>query len=127
MAKSLYDIAVESNALSEVSNGREKITNEDIKKYYPNGITIDEVDFIEMMSKRNNELQNVAIIHFKEEEKKFFYGGTVVTASLMRILHKGFDGSLTDFNDALKKEGLKAKLTNVRGTENDYTAIEFIK
>lgn len=134
MAKSLYDIAVESNALSMLCEGREKISNEDIKKYYPKGFHVENIDFIEMLSKKSRELQNVAIIHIKEEPKKFAYCGSVVTEQFMRILKRGFEGDLTAFRAQLKRENLYVKLVDIASTDADgmetgnvYTNMEFIK
>lgn len=101
----LHEIAKRANTLSELMNNREKISTEDIKKYYPNGIHINQVDFMEKDNK------TVTIATFTEDNTKFFFGGTIITNIFSAVL-MNYEGDIGEINKDLKKEPLHIKITS---------------
>lgn len=81
-------IANELTLLSPVMTGRDKINTKEIINKYPKGITINEVDIIQMVDDKTGEIGDVAVCSFKEDPTKFFFGGLIITKIV-----KGWAGS----------------------------------
>lgn len=79
--------AIESTILSDLMQGREKISTDEVIKKYPDGITITDFDFVNMKNK------TFVVLTFKEDETKFLNGGFVLSKVFMEIV-EDFDGEV---------------------------------
>lgn len=98
----LRKIAKEEVTLSELMTDRELIDNEDIIKYYPNGITIYAAEEVIISESR------YYVYLIKEADKKFANSGLILTKIFDRIL-EACNGDIETFNDELS-QGLMVKL-----------------
>lgn len=119
-------MAQKAVANSQVREGRERISTEEIVSHYPDGVTIIEFD---MLSKRNGaELTTFPTFAFAEDETKYFNGGT----SLKKIVDEWlqhFEGDIDACNAALKAAGgCKIRLLpSIRtGNGNNFVPVEVL-
>lgn len=107
-------IVKKSECISPLVYNKEKITTEEVKKLYPDGITIVGVDFVAMPSKKDGKPESVPIMIFKEDETAFFFGGTVLSKIISAWI-SSCDGDIEKTNDELEKcGGVKIKLSDAK-------------
>lgn len=126
MSNMFASMARKAVANSEIREGRERISTEEIIDKYPNGVTIIGFD---VLTKRNgSEYTTFPTFAFAEDDTLYFNGGT----SLKKITDdwlSHFEGDIEAANAALKAAGgCKIKLLpSVRtGSGNNFTPVEVI-
>lgn len=108
-------IALDATTMSELMNGRDKMDTEELIKNYPNGVTIDFIDNVNMQQEDGEE--NVWIFVTEEQPNKFTFAGFVLAKIFNNILDK-FDGDYAEmietYNSALKEDKLRVKLERAK-------------
>lgn len=108
-------IALDATTMSELMNGRDKMDTEEIIKKYPNGVTIDFIDNVNMQQEDGEE--NVWIFVTEEQPNKFTFAGFVLAKIFNNILDK-FEGDYAEmietYNSALKEDKLRVKLERAK-------------
>ena len=102
------EAAIKSTTLSELMNDRVKVSTDEIISQYPNGVTIEEFDFI---TAGDNQYYIATI---KEDSKAYINCGTVLS-KVFDAFVTGFDGDIAGASAELKNAGgIKIKLTKTR-------------
>lgn len=96
--------AQNQTTLSHLMNGREQKTTEQIIAMFPEGFTVIEFDIARLIDTKTGELNEFAIITFKEDDGAFFYGGTILT-KICKEWVEAFDGDMDEVNKELAKDG----------------------
>lgn len=108
-------IALDATTMSELMNGRDKMDTEEVIKKYPNGVTIDFIDNVNMQQEDSEE--NVWIFVTEEQPDKFTFAGFVLAKIFNNILDK-FEGDYAEmietYNSALKEDKLRVKLERAK-------------
>lgn len=108
-------IALDATTMSELMNGRDKMDTEELIKKYPNGVTIDLIDNVDMQQEDGEE--NVWIFVTEEQPNKFTFAGFVLAKIFNNILHE-FEGDYAEmietYNSALKEDKLRVKLERAK-------------
>lgn len=108
-------IALDATTMSELMNGRDKMDTEELIKKYPNGVTIDFIDNVNMQQEDGEE--NVWIFVTEEQPNKFTFAGFVLAKIFNNILDK-FEGDYAEmiemYNSALKEDKLRVKLERAK-------------
>ena len=108
-------IALDATTMSELMNGRDKMDTEELIKKYPNGVTIDFIDNVNMQQEDGEE--NVWIFVTEEQPNKFTFAGFVLAKIFNNILDK-FEGDYAEmietYNSALKEDKLRVKLDRAK-------------
>ena len=108
-------IALDATTMSELMNGRDKMDTEELIKKYPNGVTIDFIDNVNMQQEDGEE--NVWIFVTEEQPNKFTFAGFVLAKIFNDILAK-FEGDYAEmietYNSALKEDKLRVKLERAK-------------
>lgn len=108
-------IALDATTMSELMNGRDKMDTEELIKKYPNGITIDFIDNVNMQQEDGEE--NVWIFVTEEQPNKFTFAGFVLAKIFNNILDE-FEGDYAEmierYNSALKEDKLRVKLERAK-------------
>lgn len=108
-------IALDATTMSELMNGRDKMDTEELIKKYPNGVTIDFIDNVNMQQEDGEE--NVWIFVTEEQPNKFTFAGFVLTKIFNNILDE-FEGDYAEmieiYNSALKEDKLRVKLERAK-------------
>lgn len=108
-------IALDVTTMSELMNGRDKMDTEELIKKYPNGVTIDFIDNVNMQQEDGEE--NVWIFVTEEQPNKFTFAGFVLAKIFNNILDK-FEGDYAEmietYNSALKEDKLRVKLERAK-------------
>lgn len=108
-------IALDVTTMSELMNGRDKMDTEELIKKYPNGVTIDFIDNVNMQQEDDEE--NVWIFVTEEQPNKFTFAGFVLAKIFNNILDK-FEGDYAEmietYNSALKEDKLRVKLERAK-------------
>lgn len=108
-------IALDATTMSELMNGRDKMDTEELIKKYPNGVTIDFIDNVNMQQEDGEE--NVWIFVTEEQPNKFTFAGFVLAKIFNNILD-GFEGDYAEmietYNSALKEDKLRVKLERAK-------------
>ena len=100
--------AIESTTLSELMNDRIKVSTDDIIRDYPNGITIEQFDFVAA-----GESQYY-IATIKEDPQVYINCGTVL-GKVFDAFVNGFEGDVNCASYELKNAGgIKVKLAKTR-------------
>lgn len=126
MANMFANMARKAVANSEVREGRERISTDEIIDKYPNGVTI--IGFDILTKRKDNELTTFPTFAFAEDDTLYFNGGT----SLKKITEEWlihFEGDIEAANAALKAAGgCKVKLLPSVRTDsgNNFTPVEVI-
>ena len=120
-------IASKETTLSPLCEGREKTTQEEMIKKYPNGFTVTEFVFVPLVNENTKENELVPVILTAEEEKTFFFGGTL----LGRICNAWCvenENNVEQTSAMLKATGgVKMKLTPTKTKSGrNFTAIEIL-
>jgi len=108
-------IALDVTTMSELMNGRDKMDTEELIKKYPNGVTIDFIDNVNMQQEDGEE--NVWIFVTEEQPNKFTFAGFVLAKIFNNILDE-FEGDYAEmietYNSALKEDKLRVKLERAK-------------
>ena len=108
-------IALDATIMSELMNGRDKMDTEELIKKYPNGVTIDFIDNVNMQQEDGEE--NVWIFVTEEQPDKFTFAGFVLAKIFNNILSE-FEGDYNEmietYNSALKEDKLRVKLERAK-------------
>lgn len=108
-------IAIDATIMSEIMNGRDKMDTEELIKKYPEGVTIDFVDNVNMQQEDGEE--NVWIFVTEEQPNKFTFAGFVLAKIFNNILAE-FEGDYAEmietYNSALKEDKLRVKLERAK-------------
>lgn len=108
-------IALDATTMSELMNGRDKMDTEELIKKYPDGVTIDFIDNVNMQQEDGEE--NVWIFVTEEQPNKFTFAGFVLAKIFNNILDE-FEGDYTEmiemYNSALKEDKLRVKLERAK-------------
>lgn len=108
-------IALDATTMSEIMNGRDKMDTEELIKKYPEGVTIDFIDNVNMQQEDGEE--NVWIFVTEEQPNKFTFAGFVLAKIFNNILDE-FEGDYAEmietYNSALKEDKLRVKLERAK-------------
>lgn len=108
-------IALDATTMSELMNGRDKMDTEELIKKYPDGVTIDFIDNVNMQQEDGEE--NVWIFVTEEQPDKFTFAGFVLAKIFNNILSE-FEGDYAEmietYNSALKEDKLRVKLERAK-------------
>lgn len=108
-------IALDATTMSELMNERDKMDTEELIKKYPNGVTIDFIDNVNMQQEDGEE--NVWIFVTEEQPNKFTFAGFVLAKIFNNILSE-FEGDYAEmietYNSALKEDKLRVKLERAK-------------
>lgn len=108
-------IALDATTMSELMNERDKMDTEELIKKYPNGVTIDFIDNVNMQQEDGDE--NVWIFVTEEQPNKFTFAGFVLAKIFNNILDE-FEGDYAEmietYNSALKEDKLRVKLERAK-------------
>lgn len=118
-------IALDATTMSELMNGRDKMDTEELIKKYPDGVTIDFIDNVNMQQEDGEE--NVWIFITEEQPNKFTFAGFVLAKIFNNILSK-FEGDYAEmietYNSALKEDKLRVKLERAKTkTKREITKV----
>ena len=108
-------IALDATTMSELMSGRDKMDTEELIKKYPDGVTIDFIDNVNMQQEDGEE--NVWIFVTEEQPDKFTFGGFVLTKIFNNILAEfegDYDAMIETYNSALKEDKLRVKLERAK-------------
>lgn len=118
-------IALDATIMSELMNGRDKMDTEELIKKYPNGITIDFIDNVNMQQEDGEE--NVWIFVTEEQPDKFTFAGFVLAKIFNNILSEfegDYDEMIETYNSALKEDKLRVKLERAKTkTKREITKV----
>lgn len=108
-------IALDATTMSELMSGRDKMDTEELIKKYPDGVTIDFIDNVNMQQEDGEE--NVWIFVTEEQPDKFTFAGFVLAKIFNNILSE-FEGDYAEmietYNSALKEDKLRVKLERAK-------------
>lgn len=108
-------IALDATTMSEIMNGRDKMDTEELIKKYPEGVTIDFIDNVNIQQEDGEE--NVWIFVTEEQPNKFTFAGFVLAKIFNNILAE-FEGDYAEmietYNSALKEDKLRVKLERAK-------------
>lgn len=118
-------IALDATTMSELMNGRDKMDTEELIKKYPNSVTIDFIDNVNMQQEDGEE--NVWIFVTEEQPDKFTFAGFVLAKIFNNILSE-FEGDyavmIETYNSALKEDKLRVKLERAKTkTKREITKV----
>lgn len=119
-------IALDATTISELMNGRDKMDTEELIKKYPDGVTIDFIDNVNM-SQEDGEAENVWIFVTEEQPDKFTFGGFVLAKIFNNILAEfegDYDAMIEEYNSSLKEDKLRVKLERAKTkTKREITKV----
>lgn len=108
-------IALDATTMSDLMNGRDKMDTEELIKKYPDGVTIDFIDNVNMSQEDGEE--NVWIFVTEEQPNKFTFAGFVLAKIFNNILAEfegDYDAMIEEYNSALKEDKLRVKLERAK-------------
>lgn len=108
-------IALDATTMSELMSGRDKMDTEELIKKYPDGVTIDFIDNVNMQQEGGEE--NVWIFVTEEQPGKFTFGGFVLAKIFNNILAEfegDYDAMIETYNSAPKEDKLRVKLERAK-------------
>lgn len=118
-------IALDATTMSELMNGRDKMDTEELIKKYPNGVTIDFIDNVNMQQEDGEE--NVWIFVTEEQPDKFTFAGFVLAKIFNNILSEfegDYDEMIETYNSSLKEDKLRVKLERAKTkTKREITKV----
>lgn len=122
-------IALDATTMSELMNGRDKMDTEELIKKYPDGVTIDFIDNVNM-SQEDGESENVWIFVTEEQPDKFTFGGFVLAKIFNNILAEfegDYDVMIEEYNSSLKEDKLRVKLERAKTkTKREITKVTIL-
>lgn len=108
-------IALDATTMSELMSERDKMDTEELIKKYPDGITIDFIDNVNMQQEDGEE--NVWIFVTEEQPNKFTFAGFVLAKIFNNILAEfegDYAGMIETYNSTLKEDKLRVKLERAK-------------
>lgn len=116
----LNELAKKASGVSAITEGKTKISTEEVIKRYPNGVTIKAVDMFGTGDDR------YAVVNIAEDDKVYFFGGKAITGMVDEFIAT-CDGSIDVVNMHLSDEPVKIRLTKGK-TKNgrDFTSFEVV-
>ena len=118
-------IALDATTMSELMNGRDKMDTEELIKKYPEGVTIDFIDNVNMQQEDGEE--NVWIFVTEEQPDKFTFAGFVLAKIFNNILSEfegDYDEMIETYNSALNEDKLRVKLERAKTkTKREITKV----
>lgn len=108
-------IALDATTMSELMNGRDKMDTEELIKNYPNGVTIDFIDNVNIQQEDYEE--NVWVFVTEEQPNKFTFAGFVLAKIFNNILDEfksDYAEMIETYNSALKEDKLRVKLERAK-------------
>lgn len=118
-------IALDATTMSELMNGRDKMDTEELIKKYPDGVTIDFIDNVNMQQEDGEE--NVWIFVTEEQPNKFTFGGFVLAKIFNNILAEcegDYDAMIEEYNSSSKEDKLRVKLERAKTkTKREITKV----
>lgn len=117
--------ARKSTSLSDVMNGRTKVSISDIIKGYPAGITLTDFDIVTMTDKGREVSYPVFL--FAESESEYFNGGAVL-AKIVNGWCAMFEGDVDETREKFRESGgVKVKMEEGRTkTGNNIVKVNVI-
>lgn len=119
-------IALDATTMSELMNGRDKMDTEELIRKYPDGVTIDFIDNVNM-SQEDGEAEKVWIFVTEEKPDKFTFGGFVLAKIFNNILAEfdgDYDAMIEEYNSSLKEDKLRVKLERAKTkTKREITKV----
>lgn len=112
----LKNLAKSATAMNAIMDGREKISVDDIIKFYPNGLTLNRVAMI-----NKPDGNDYPAFTYVEDDTKFFTGGTALTKIVNSWLADL--GDIETVNSELTAEPVKVKLTKIK-TRNGHNFVK---
>lgn len=109
-------IALDATTMSELINGRDKMDTEELIRKYPDGITIDFIDNVNMQQE-DGEAESVWIFVTEEQPDKFTFAGFVLAKIFNNILAEfegDYDAMIEEYNSSLKGDKLRVKLERAK-------------
>ena len=82
MALNFKEIGQKATNDSELMATRQKVKCKEVIAKYPEGITINAIDFVNMTDKKSKEKKDVAVFGFAEDSGKYFFGGIAISFHL---------------------------------------------
>lgn len=113
-------VAQKAVTLAQIMEGRDKLDTDDIVEQFPDGISIDEIEYVtiqktEKVDKKSDETRTVVdefyAFHFVESKDTFSFAGFVL-AKIFGACLAECEGDFELLNEELKKTPLKVKLSN---------------
>lgn len=125
MALNFKEIGQKATNDSELMATRQKVKCKEVINRFPNGITINAVDFVNMTDKKTKEDKSVAVFGFAEDPTKYFFGGIQLNKIAAAWLEAA-SGSVSDLNAELAS-GCKVKLFEDETSDGTtFVNVEFI-
>lgn len=127
MAKINYKkIAIKSLTLAAIMENREKIDTEELIEKYPNGFTIDEIEFV-TMTKEGGKVDQFWAFHIKGTNKFAFAG--LVLGKMFDEWLEAFEGDYEElYNDFNGGDGIMVKLSSgkTKSSKQPITIVEIV-
>lgn len=123
MAKlNFRDKAIKSTTLAQIMDGRDKIDTEDIIKNFPEGFTIDEIEYVTMQ--KGEDIDQFWAYHIKGTDY-FAFGGYILNKIFNDYL-VGYEGTYDELYREFKESGgIRVKLTE--GKTKDGKSVTLVK
>ena len=127
MSFNFRESAINSTVISPLMQGREKISTSDVKREYPDGITIIAVDIIHGIDKRTGEVKDFAVVNIAEDSSVFLFCGKILTNIVFEWI-KAYDGdTVMCSKELLEAGGVKVKLASSTTRDgNDVTTVTIL-
>ena len=113
-------IAQSAVSFSDIMQDRDKISTPEIIQAYPDGIHIDEAEYVTMtkttVDENGKEVEykdTFWAYHFIEEDSKFAFAGALLAKIFDKIM-EACEGDVEKFNEELKAQTLHVKLMHGR-------------
>lgn len=115
----LNELAKKASGVSAITEGKTKLSTEEVIKRYPNGVTIKAVDMFGTGDDR------YAVVNIAEDDKVYFFGGKAINGMVDEWITAC--GTIDAVNMQLSDEPVKIRLTKGK-TKNgrDFTSFEVI-
>ncbi len=111
--KELAQKATQEKAISAIIAGRVSIATDDVINGYPDGITIDQFDYVKDWDHY--------VCTFREAPDKFLSAGSALTAIFDKFVEM-YEGSVTDAaQDFAKAGGIRVKLNKTKSNRTGKT------
>lgn len=104
MANMFASLARKATTLSPIIEGKEKISVGEIIEKYPDGITLINFDMVNGTDQNTGEPSNYPVFTFKEDSKKFGFGGHVLK-NIINVWLANFEGDIETCSKALEAAG----------------------
>lgn len=117
----LNDLAKKASGVSAITEGKTKLSTEEVIAKFPEGVTISAVDVF-----RDSEKDSLyAVCDIAEDETVYFFGGQAITTMVLDFITEC--GTVEAVNEQLKNEPIKIKLTKGKTKKGrDFTSFEVI-